>query len=222
MSETETETASSPRVGWLRRNRWWLPGAIVLGVLAFVLPYRAAVHEYGRRTYTHPVRAGTQAWTEYEGSRWRLVGMRREPVIGVAARYMHSDAAIVRVVYEVIPGRQVDMKQLNACRGRLQDARGRVWGGQPFLTELDGKTERRIREQTGLEPGCASRRGPDFTEVKARPTRPFRFQHVYLVPRDLPRRGLRGDILVDPFNTTPPGSYLSFDLDRAPALPPPG
>lgn len=217
MTPTGANSAADP--GWLRRNRWWLAGAVVLGALAFVLPYRAAQHEFGRRTYTHPVRAGAEGWTEYEGSRWRLVGMRREPVMGAVANYLHSDAAIVHLVYEVIPGREVDLKRLNACRGRLQDGRGRVWGGQAFTSDLDTKTERRIKEQTGLEAGCASRSGPDFSEIKARPTRPFRFRHSYLVPRDLPRRRLRGEIIVDPFNTTPPGSYLTFDLDRAPALP---
>ena len=99
--------------GWLRRNRWWLAGAVALGAMAFVLPYRAAQHEYGRRTYTHPLHASAQGWTEYEGSRWRLVGMRREPVLGVAAPYLHSDAAIVHVVYEVIPGRDVDRVHAN-------------------------------------------------------------------------------------------------------------
>lgn len=219
---TPTDVHSAEATGWLRRNRWWLAGALVLGALAFVLPYRAAQHEYGRRTYTHPVQADGGGWTDYEGSRWRLVGMRFEPVLGVVARYMHSDAAIVHLVYEVIPGRGVDMKRLNACRGRLQDARGRVWGDQAFTSDLDARTERRIKEQSGLEAGCASRAGPDFSEIKARPTRPFRFRHSYLVPRDLPRQGLRGEIIVDPFNTTPPGSYITFDLDRAPALPPPG
>jgi hypothetical protein len=217
-----TPAKSMPADGWLRRNRWWLAGAVVLGAMAFILPYRAAQHEYGRRTYTHPVQAAAEGWTAYEGSRWRLIGVRREPVLGTAAPYLHSEAAIVHVVYEVIPGRDVDMKRLNACRGRLQDARGRVWGGQAFLNELDSKTERRIREQSGLESGCASRSGPDFSEVKARPTRPFRFRHSYLVPRELPGKGLRGEIMLDPFNTVPPGSYISFDLDRAPAPPSPG
>lgn len=221
MNAPPIQGPGAPVAGWARRNRWWLAGAVVMGVLAFVLPYRSAQHEWGRRGYNHPVEARAQGWTNYQGSRWRLVEVLRDDAVGkVAGGYVHADASLLLLVYEVIPGKGVDAGTLDRCRGRLSDARGRVWGGPPWGVDVafpgDGsiawKTKSRVARALGLETGCGSRAGVDVLPVKARPTRPFRFFHMFLVPRQLAAQGLYGEIVVDPYRTTPPGSYVRFKL----------
>lgn len=220
MSAPAASAASASAPGWLRRNRWWLAGALVLGVLAFVLPQREARHEWGRRGYTHPVEGRAEGWTEYEGSRWRLVEVRRKDASEVAGDYLHPKASMLLLVYEVIPGKQVDSEVLDHCVGRVSDGRGRFWGGvgmgggansNPFGWDVQA----RVRKELGLDTDCGSRAGENGLTVKARPTRPFRFFHMFLVPRDLPLQGLHGEIVVDPYNTTPPGSYVRFRLPSA-------
>lgn len=204
------------QVGWLRRNRGWLAGALVLGTLAFVLPWRAAVHEYGRRGFTHPVEGRARGWNDYAGARWRLVAVRRDDVPGVAADYPHSEASRVLVVYEVIAGKDTDIDTLGRCVGRLADARGRHWGGQAIaMDEFNARVQRQVEDTLQLDTSCAERTARDGARVRARPTRPFRFFHGYLVPRDVSLDELSAEIVVDPFNTTPPGSYLRFRLADA-------
>lgn len=217
MSAPGAGTASDVAPGWLRRNRWWLAGTVVLGALAFVLPHRAAKHEWERRGYTHPVEGRAGGWTGYEDSRWRLVEVRRKDVSGVAGGYLHPEASMLLLVYEVIPGKQVGTEVLDRCVGRVSDGRGRYWGGvgmgggansNPFTWEAQARTKREL----GLDTGCGSRPGGDGLPAKARPTRPFRFFHMFLVPRELSLQDLYGEIVVDPYNATPPGSYVRFKL----------
>lgn len=224
---THPATADMPATGWFRRNRWWLAGAIVLGTLAFWLPYRAAQHEWGRRGYTHPVEARSDGWTTYEGSRWRLVEvLRDDKASNVSGGYLHGDASLLLVVYEVIPGKGIDAESLDRCRGRLSDSRGRVWGG-PRLggtgsaigDSAIGEASVRARRTLGLDTGCGTRSDGDALATKARPTRPFRFVHMFLVPRALSSQGLHGEIVLDPFETSPPGSYVRFKLGPARRLP---
>ena len=228
MNALPSHDASAPVAGWIRRNRWWLAGAVVMGALAFALPYRSAQHEWGRRGYSHPVEGRAEGWTTYEGSRWRLVEVLRDDAVSeVAGGYVHGEASLLLLVYEVIPGKGVDTGMLDRCRGRLSDARGRVWGGPPWGGDVvfagDGSiasdTKRRVAKALGLESGCGSRSGAGVLPVKARPTRPFRFFHMFLVPRQLAAQGLYGEIVVDPYRTTPPGSYVRFRLGASRPLP---
>jgi hypothetical protein len=208
--------------GWLHRNRWWLPGALVLGALALLLPWRAAEHEYARRTYTHPVEGRLDGWTAYEGARWRLVEVRREEGEGTYADYPHSEASRVLVVFEVIPGKDIDLQVLDRCVGRLSDGRGRHWGGQMVaVDEFSAREQARLERMLRLDTRCASRTDASFNNIKARRGEPFRFFHGYLVPRDLPNSDLSAEILLNPYQTTPPGSYLRFRLPAANA-PDPG
>lgn len=217
MSMPSPPPATAPdapgRRGWLHANRWWLPGALVLGALAFWLPWRAAQHEYGRRGFTHPVEGRLDGWTRYEGARWRLVEVRREDAAGTFADYAHSDASRLLVVFEVVPGKDIDLQVLDRCIGRLSDGRGRHWGGQmTAVDEFSPQVQRRIERELGLDTRCAARTDADFNDIQARRGEPFRFFHGYLVPRDLPNDALSAEIVIDPFNTDPPGSYLRFRL----------
>lgn len=215
--------AELPANGWWRRNRWWLAGAAVLGTLAFVLPYRGALEEYGRRGYWHPVDATSEGWTAYRGSRWRLVEvLRDDDASNTAAGYLHADASMLMLVYEVIPGQGVSPEQLDRCRGRLSDDKGHHWGGAPWgeaaMMDRDGGgsgTNRyKFERDVGLGSGCGSRSGSPLP-VKARPTRPFRFMHLFLVPRGQATEGLHAEIVLDPFETDPPGQFVRFTLGEA-------
>jgi hypothetical protein len=214
---TSQEHAPHAR-GWLHRNRYWLPGALLLGALAFVLPWRAAQYEYGRRGFTHPVDGRLDGWNEYEGARWRLVEVRREDGAGTFADYAHSDASRLLVVFEVIPGKDIDLQALDRCIGRLSDGRGRHWGGQmTAVDEFSTQAQRKLERELQLDTRCATRTDADFNDIKARRGEPFRFFHGYLVPRDLPNSALSAEILLNPFETDPPGSYLRFRLPAADA-----
>ena len=205
--------------GWLYRNRWWLPGALVLGTLALVVPWRAAMHEFGRRTFTHPVEGQLEGWTEYEGARWRVVEVQRQEPKGPSADYSHSDASRLLVIFEVIPGKDIDLQVLDRCVGRLSDGRGRHWGGQMMATdEFSSRVQRQLEQELQLDTRCASRTDTSFSDIKAQPGQPFRFFHGYMIPRDLPTDELSAEIILNPYETTPPGSYLRFKLPaRAPA-----
>lgn len=214
--------------GWWRRNRFWLPGALVLGVLAFLLPYRANLYEYGRRGFDHPIDAAADGWTPYQGSRWRLVEVLRDDgASDVVADYPHSKASLLALVYEVVPRKGVTPDALDLCHGRLTDAKGRAWGGPAWGGEgslrgasITSSAQRRVERALDLSSDCGSRHVRfDQDEVKARPGRPFRFAFLYVIPRDLPTQGLRGEIELDPYNAKPPGSYLRFTLGASRAMP---
>lgn len=198
--------------GWWRRNRWWLVGAVVLGVLAFWLPYRDAVREFVQtREPSQPIDVPAGAWAEYEGSRWRVVGVQREDGLRDGyAGYQHAESSLVIVSYEVIAGRGISPDALDRCRGRLSDVRGRVWNADAIPYASLSRPRQRLGKS------CGSRLGADLEREKARPGRPFAFHHLYQVPRGLPTNELRGEIVFPPFKTTPPGAFLRFDLTRAP------
>lgn len=217
--------ASASRLGrgWWRRNRFWLAGALVLGVLAFLLPYRAMRYEYGRRGFDHPIDAATDGWTHYQGSRWRLVEVLRDDgASDVVADYPHTKASLLALVYEVVPGEGVTPDALDRCAGRLTDVRGRAWGGPAWGEGSSGgasiirSAQSRVERALELSSDCGSRHIRfDKEEVKAQPGYPFRFAFLYAIPRDLPTQGLRGELVLNPFEAKPPGSYLRFTLGEA-------
>lgn len=199
---------ASANAGWWRRNRWWLCGALVAGVLAFWLPYREAVREFVRtREPSLPIDVPAGAWGEYEGSRWRVVRVQREDDLrqGMAG-YAESASSLVVVTFEVIPGRGVGGDDLDRCRGRLSDAQGRTWEADaiPYVNLS--------RARQRLNKSCGSRMGADFRTEKARAGRPFAFHHLYQVPRDVPTNSLRAEIAFPPFMVEPKGAYLRFAL----------
>ncbi|MDH5835047.1 hypothetical protein [Luteimonas kalidii] len=199
--------------GWWDRNRFWLLGALVLGVLAFWLPYRDAVHEFqDRREPRHARDVAAGQWGEYEGSRWRLAGVRRVDGLPAAfAGYPHGPSSLLIVSYDVIPGREATPDLLDRCKGRLSDAQGRTWDADAIPhASLD-------RAQQRLGTRCGSRTNADFEREAARAGEPFRFHHLYQVPRDVPTAALRGEIAFPPFTTTPPGTYVRFELGSAAA-----
>ena len=211
MASSSSRAGDAPR-GWWRRNRWWLSGALVFGALAFWLPYRDAVREFVEtREPSVPIDVPAGAWGEYEGSRWRVVGVQREDGLrDSVAGYPHSDSSLVIVSYEVIAGRGVTGDALDRCRGRLSDTQGRLWAADAIPSSSLSPARQRLGKS------CGSRLGQDFEREKARPGRPFAFHHLYQVPRDVPTRALRGEIAFPASTVTPPGAYLRFDLQRAP------
>jgi len=202
-----TRTPAAPP-GWWLRNRAWLVAAVVLGVLAFYLPWRINQRELDRQRPRTAIRAamGAGAWSEYEGARWRIVRVRRETArIGAAADYEHPEATLLLVDFEVVPGADIDARRLDQCRGRLVDAGGREWEAN-LPPKLSTWMLRR-----GLDGSCGSRVvGGPATAVAGTP---FAFTHVYLVPADVPLRGLSADIVFPPFTTRPKmGTFLRFGL----------
>lgn len=206
MSEPAHDTAAS--TGWWRRNRHWLPAAAVLGVLAFYLPWRINERELDRiRPRTAIVATpGEAVWSEYEGARWRITGVRREPAkAGTAAEYMHADATRLIVDFEVVPGATVDAERLDQCEGRLVDTRGRTWEAN-FPAKLSTWM---LRQR--LSGSCGSRVVGEPATAAA--DQPFAFTHAYLIPADVPMQGLQVDLFFPPSTTTPKmGTYLRLTL----------
>lgn len=193
---------------WWRRNRWWLGGALVLGVMAFWLPYRGAVREFVEtRKPSHPIDVAFGAWGNYEGSRWRVIGVQREEMKQGSAGYQHSDSSLVVITYEVVRGKDVTSDALDRCNGRASDQEGRYWRADAMVHSQLPQEIRRLNRS------CGSRSGENFQRESAVPGRAFEFYHLFQVPRDLPTSELRGEIAFPPFKTTPPGAYLRFKLD---------
>ena len=206
MSDRVHDVASS--TGWWRRNRAWLPAAVVLGVLAFALPWSINQRELDRGAPRNALQAtaGGDAWSDYEGARWRIVRVRREGApAGSMADYQHPDATLLLVDFEVVPGADVDARRLDQCKGRLVDAGGRAWDAN-VPSKLSTWMARR-----GLGGGCGTRVVGEPAETRA--GEPFAFTHVYLVPADVSPRGLSADIVLPPSTTRPVmGTYLRFAL----------
>jgi hypothetical protein len=198
-------SASVPApAGWWRRNVWWLLGTAVLGTWAIYAPYRDALDSYRQRHPSQPVAAGKSAWTQYEGARWRLVSAEalapRDPrILGP----LRKDAGVLLVRFEVIPDSGTKTATLDACRGSVADAKGRLWEANPSeLPRLKGAK---------LPTTCGSGYDAPFKQVLAVPGRPFAFQHAYLLPRGQTMEGLRARIELRNSETAK-GRYLDFAL----------
>ncbi|MEO6102499.1 MAG: hypothetical protein ABIP44_02540 [Pseudoxanthomonas sp.] len=193
--------------GWWRRNRGWLAGSLVLGTLAFYLPYRDSQAERARSAPQHRITAESKGWSQYEGSGWRITGVDFEPGEGRAvADYPHAPGSLLLVHYQVMPGSEATARLLDRCRGRLVDSSGRRWlANDPY------KLGRRLRDR-GFNDSCGTRPGESFVRIEARPGQAFDFSHAYLLPATATRQGLRAEIFFPPSTTTPAGSYLSFPL----------
>jgi len=193
--------------GWWRRNRGWLAGSVLLGALAFYLPWRDSRAERARSTPSHRINADNTGWSDYEGSGWRIAGVEFEPGAGKAvADYPHAPGSLLLVHYQVTPGREATGKLLDRCRGRLVDAAGRRWpANEPY------KLGRRLRDR-GFNDSCGTRPGESFVRIEASPGQAFDFSHAFLLPAGTRPEGLRAEIFFPPSTTTPHGSYLSFPL----------
>ncbi|RYZ72389.1 MAG: hypothetical protein EOP91_08260 [Lysobacteraceae bacterium] len=203
-------TGHSLQPGWWKRNRAWLAGSLVLGALAFYLPWRDSQAERARSAPSHRIDAAGKGWSQYEGSDWRIAGVEFEPGAGKAvADYPHAPGSLLLVHYQVKPGPAATAKLLDRCRGRLVDATGRRWpANEPY------KLGRRLRDR-GFNDSCGTRPGESFVRVEARPGQAFDFSHAFLLPPGTRPEGLRAELFFPPSTTTPHGSYLSFPLPPA-------
>ena len=204
--------ASEPALprGWWQRNRLWLGGSLLLGSLAFYLPYRDSRAEWDRAAPNHRLDAAKTGWSQYEGSGWRISKVEFEPGAGTAvADYPHAAGSLLLVHYQVKPGREATGVLLDRCRGRLVVAAGRRWpANEPY------RLGRRLRDR-GFNDSCGTRPGPSFARVEAKPGEAFAFSHAFLLPAEMTTDGLRAEIFFPPSTTTPHGSYLSFPLPTA-------
>lgn len=187
---------------WWRSNRLWLLGAAALGAVAFAWPYREALDHYQRTDPSRPIDVAAGAWGRYEGARWRVVDARWQEAGPGTPFKARKDAAVVLVRYEVIIDKGLPAKKFDACQGRLSDAQGREWEANPSaLSRYRGELSR----------SCGSYYDrKNFESISAPNGRPFRFEHVFLVPKTQGLRGLHPQIRMPQPKT--PGSYLRFDL----------
>lgn len=203
MSARAPSAPHTPR-SWWRRNAPWLLGAAVLAVFAFGLPLREERRLQALRSPQRPIDVPAGAWAHYEGARWRVVETELLPAGGFDdALDERADDAMLVVRFEVIPDRNTPGKTLDGCQGRVTDDRDRYWeANPPVLSRYRGKLQR----------SCGTRLGPDFKREQALGGRPFRFEHVYQVPKDLAPTQLRPELRMLQPKTAPQGAYLRFAL----------
>lgn len=202
-------TVPAPTRGsWWRSQRVWLAGALVLGAIAFVRPYFDALHEYRRFRPHDPVDVARGQWAHYAGARWRLVDASLKTATGPGSAFdlQRLDSAVLVLRYEVVPDPGTDAARLDACKGRLTDARGREWDNNPLPLS-------RYRSPERLSAMCGSRLGADFKRETARPGHAFAFEHLYQVPRSADWRAMQAGISVPDREADPDGGrYLRFGL----------
>lgn len=182
--------------GWWRRQGAWLLGAALLGAWAFYAPYRDAWRHYAA---FHPMRAvdvARGATADYEGARWRLLNISERDQPG-----LRDDAMILVARFELVADAGTSAKNLNRCKSRLSDARGRYWDVAPFSA---------LRVKANLPDSCGSGRGPNFTTIEAEPGKPWQFEQAYQVPRGLDLKSLRPEIYMIALDQRRPGDYLRF------------
>lgn len=199
-----TPSASASTRGWWRRNAPWLVGAVVLGVLAFALPWREEKQNQAIRSPQRPVDVPAGGWAHYEGARWRVVETELLPAGGFGSDLdVRDDDAMLVVRFEVIADRKTLGKTLDSCQGRVSDDRDRHWEANPLpLSRYRGKLQRR----------CGTRSTADFRTEQALGGRPFRFEHVYQIPKGLEPARLRPELRMPVPKSTPKGTYLRFAL----------
>lgn len=202
---TGTGTGTGGARRWLARHGGWLLAAVVLGGVAFYLPWRINQRELDRGQARHRIEA-SDGWSAYERARWRVVAVRRQPAgAGSAADYQHPDASLVLVDYEVIADPGVDAQRLDQCKGRLVDRSGRTWEANA-PAKLSTWMAR-----NGISGSCGSR--VVGRPATARPGTPFAFTHGFLIPADVPVDALSADVFFPPSTTQPRmGTYLRFEL----------
>ena len=203
-----TSQPASPSDGWWRRNRAWLLGALLLGVVAFARPYQDALKEYQRWRPHDPVDVAKGEWAEYAGARWRLVDASLKTATGPGSAFdlQRLDSSVLVLRYEVVPDPGTDPDKLDSCTGRVFDAQGREWENNPLPLS-------RYRNPQRLSDMCGSRLGEDFKRQHARPGQPFVFEHLYQLPRSKDWRRLQAGISVpDKALVKDQGSYLRFSL----------
>jgi len=166
------DTTTTARRGWWRRNLGWLIGALLLGAFAMIAPYRDALREYAKREPLFPTDVPAGQWADYAGARWRLLGLDALPPEAGPFSRERPDAALLVARFEVIAAPGTVAKTLNRCQGRLSDAQGRLW--QANQASVPRKTYPQSRD-------CGSDDRGD--KSWAAPGKPFRFVHIYQVPR---------------------------------------
>lgn len=199
-------TAAPPVQAWWPRNRLWLAGALVLGTLAFVLPYRGEQGELDRAQSRHAVQAGRDGSGTFEGARWTLLRAEVRPAGDALGGYAHGPAQLLLVHYRVVPDAGTTAQRLDACTGRLAASDGRRWEANAPSNVATWLMPH------GFNRSCGSRPGAGLDRIEARPGQPMDFTHAFLLPAGMDVSTLRPQVLLPPSTTTPPGRYLEFRL----------
>lgn len=195
---------TAPVTGWWRRNVWWLLGTAVLGAWTTYGAYRDELKRYEYRHPAHAIEVAKGQWGDYAGARWRLLSAEalapKDPRLNFNLR---RDGGVLVLRFEVIPQPGTESKVLDRCRGRVSDAKGRLWDANP--TDLS-------RLRSAVPRTCGSGYGAGFKAIEAKPGQPFQFEHVYLLPRVGKLDGLRAQIAIQPESADKPesGRFLSF------------
>ncbi|MBO9664812.1 hypothetical protein [Dokdonella sp.] len=187
---------SKPPSSWWRRQGPWLLGAALLGAYAFYMPYRESLNHYAIFHPIRPIEVAKGASADYEGARWRLLNITQRD-----QRDLREDAMILVARFELIADEGTSAKNLNRCKSRISDARGRYWEVAPFSG---------LRVKSELPDSCGSGRGPNFTTIEPEPGKPWLFEQAYLVPRGLDPKTLRPEIYMFSMEQRRPGDYLRF------------
>jgi hypothetical protein len=191
-----SDAAPVSRPGARQRQRLWLLGAALLGAWALYAPYREARQAYARTHPLQPVDVPAAASAAYEGARWRLLNLTERDRPG-----QRDDARVLVARFEVVADEGTTPRQLDRCRSRISDARGRVWNADAFG---------QLGVRHTLPQACGSGTGADFRRIEAQPGKPWQFEQVYQVPRGLDAKTLRPEIFMPWPEREPAGRYLRF------------
>lgn len=206
-------TAIPATIGWWRRNRAWLSGAVVLAALSLGWTWRAERQDYAIKNRVYPIHVEVGGQAQFEGARWRVVQAWLQDEPDDAVRFhpdwllrLHPEAAFLIVRFEVVADAGATPDQLNMCRGQVSDASGRVWdsyGSLPLRMRRSGER---------LDHTCGGGYGSLQDTDKALPGRPVQFEHTYAVPHGIPMHALRPEIYFLVNEHSPTGAFLRFDL----------
>ena len=204
---------STSATGWWRRNRLWLSGAVLVVALSLGWSWWAARKDYAIKNRVYPIDVAVGGQAHFEGARWRVVQAWLQDEPDDAVRFhsdrllrLHPQAAFLIVRFEVLADAGTTPDQLNACRGQVSDATGRVWDSY-------GSLPLRMRNAGGrLDHACGGGYGSLQDTDKALPGRPVQFEHTYAVPRGIPMHDLRPEIYFLVNERSPDGVFLRFEL----------
>lgn len=162
---------------WLRAQRGWLVGGVLVGSTVLLWTTWDAWRDYARWRPLRPADVAAGEGGMLGGAEWRLGSVEiLDPKDLALGRRVPDDAVVLVAHYAMTPATGADQKLLASCDGRLSDAKGRHWEEYPI--ELS-------RLHLGEPRGCVAELSADAGIRSAPPGAPWHFAHAYLVPSDV-------------------------------------